>query len=148
MNISVRDASLYFKGLLLLIRKDHKISNMEAQLMKHIGKTLGFEKSFCNRAIRDIMDNKFIEDVPPQFSSTRLAMKFIKDGLSFSLTDNVVHPKEEEWLLEVALKNGLSKNWFLAEKDLAEKRMDLPEQMEVDDLIIDYQLPDIGTNIA
>ncbi|HOW56426.1 MAG TPA: hypothetical protein PKZ12_00375 [Smithellaceae bacterium] len=138
MNIAVLDASLYFKGLLLLIRKDHKISNMEAQLMKRIGKSLGFEKAFCNRAIREIMDNKFIEDVPPRFSSAILAMKFIKDGLSFSLTDNVVHPREEEWLLSVALTNGLSRDWFLAEKDVAEKRRELPEQMEVDDLEIDF----------
>lgn len=147
MNISIRDASLYFKGLLLLIRKDHNISNMEAQLMKHIGNKLGFEKEFCNRAIREIMNNKFIEDVPPQFSAGSLAMKFIKDGLSFSLTDNVIHPKEEEWLLAVALKNGLSKKWFLAEKEAAEKRIGLPGQMEVDDLAIDYDLGDTRNNI-
>lgn len=112
MKISITDASNYFKGLLLLIRKDNKITQQEAELMRTIGKTLGFEKEFCDNAIHEILDNNHIDDVPPLFSTKELAAKFIKDGLSIALSDNELHPKEIEWLKSTVEKNGLDTDWF------------------------------------
>ena len=82
MNISIVDGSNYFKGLLLLIRKDRKVSESEIHLMQRIGKILGFEKEFCDTAITDILENTYIQDEIPLFSTKELAEKFIKDGLS------------------------------------------------------------------
>lgn len=48
MKISLLDAGEYFWGLLLLTRKDHKTAEEEVELMKRIGRTLGFEKQFCD----------------------------------------------------------------------------------------------------
>jgi hypothetical protein len=50
MTITVKDGSEYFRGLLLLIAKDHRITEEETTLMKRIGKTLGFENDFCDNA--------------------------------------------------------------------------------------------------
>ncbi|MGB2868236.1 MAG: hypothetical protein WBD36_07285 [Bacteroidota bacterium] len=117
MKISVRDASNYFKGLLLLVRKDLRIDNSEVEMMKRVGKSLGFEPGFCENAIQDILESTYIADVPPEFSSRELATKFVRDGLAVALGDHDFHPAEEEWLRSVAKKNQLDLNWFLKERD-------------------------------
>ncbi len=138
MKISVIDASNYFKGLLLLIGKDRKITDPEIALVQRIGKSFGFEKVFCDNAIRDILENKFILDVPPKFSRKELAKKFIKDGLALAASDNEIHPSEEEWLLSIAEKNGLDVEWFYKERQSQEKGSDLHSVLEVDGLTIEY----------
>lgn len=140
MEISVIDASSYFKGLLLLVRKDHKVTGPENALMSRIGKRLGFEKEFCDTAIQEILKNKFIEDTPPLFSSKELAMMFIKDGLVLALSNNVLDHKEEKWLRTVAKRNSLSEQWFLDEIAAASNRPIDTEHLEVDDLTVNYSI--------
>jgi hypothetical protein len=138
MKINVIDASNYFKGLLLLIGKDRKITDPEIALVQRIGKAFGFEKVFCDNAIRDILENKFILNVPPEFSKKDLAKKFIKDGLTLAASDNEIHPSEEEWLLSVAERNGLDVQWFYEERRSREKGGDLNGVLEVDGLTVEY----------
>lgn len=116
MNIAAIDASSYFKGLLLLIKKDRKVAESEVEMIKRIGKILGFEEEFCNQAIEGIMENKYVRDQPPKFSTRDLAVKFIQDGLTLALSDNEMHPAEEEWLKLVAELNGLDLQWFNRER--------------------------------
>jgi hypothetical protein len=137
MKISLIDASNYFKGLLLLIGKDQKIADPEIALVQRIGKVFGFEKVFCDHAIRDILENKFIVDVPPEFSKMELAKKFIKDGLTLAASDNEIHPTEEEWLLSVAVKNGIDAQWFYKERQSTENRSDLHAVLEVEGLTVE-----------
>ena len=136
MKISVLDASNYFKGLLLLIRKDRKVSQSESDLMKRIGKALGFEKEFCDGAVRDILANKYIDDTPPDFSTRELAVKFLKDGFSLALADNELDPSEEEWLRRTAERNGIEPELFSREQENAAGRKALPVHLEVDDLTV------------
>jgi hypothetical protein len=138
VKISVLDGSRYFKGLLLLIRKDRKITESEIELMKRIGKALGFEKEFCDNAIREVLENKYIVDTPPEFSEKELAIKFIKDGLSLAFSDNEFHRSEEEWLRSAADKNGLELTWFLQERGNTANRKEPLAHMEVDDLTVEY----------
>ena len=138
MKITVIDGSNYFRGLLLLIRKDRKITQAEIELMKRVGKTLGFEKTFCDKAISEILGNKYIVDAPPVFSTKELAIKFIKDGLCLAFSDNDVHPSEEQWLRSTAEKNGLDLKWFSQEQENATNRKELSTRMEVDDLTVEY----------
>jgi len=138
MKISVIDASNYFKGLLLLIGKDRKISDPEIALVQRIGKSFGFEMVFCDNAIRDILENKYILDVPPEFSKKELAKKFIKDGLMLAASDNEIDPSEEKWLLSIAEKNGFDAQWFYKEMQSTEKGSDIHGVMEVDGLTVEY----------
>lgn len=140
MEISVIDASNYFKGLLLLIRKDHKVTESENALMSRIGKHLGFEKEFCDTAIQDILKNRYIEDSPPLFSSKELAMMFIKDGLSLALSDNAIDYKEEKWLRSVVEVNSLDRKWFAAELAAVSSSERDPEHLEVDNLKVIYSI--------
>jgi hypothetical protein len=136
MKISVLDASNYFKGLLLLIRKDRKVSQPETELMKRVGKSLGFEKEFCDDAIRDILANQYIEDTPPDFSTKELAVKFLKDGLSLAYSDNEYHPAEDQWLRSTAERNGVEPELFSLEQESAANRKTFPVHLEVDDLTV------------
>jgi hypothetical protein len=138
MKINVIDASNYFKGLLLLIGKDRKITDPEIALVQRIGKAFGFEKVFCDNAIRDILENKFILDVPPEFSKKELAKKFIKDGLTLAASDNEIDPSEEKWLLSIAEQNGLDPQWFYEELQRTKKGSDIRGVLEVDGLTAEY----------
>lgn len=138
MNISIIDGSNYFKGLLLLIRKDRMVSDSEIILMQYIGKMLGFEKEFCDNAINDILENEYIEDTPPQFSSSELAEKFVKDGLAIAFSDRECHPTEEAWLRNAAVQNGLSESWFRSAYDNAASHQFDPEPMEAANIKVQY----------
>ena len=72
MKISMMDRSMYFKGLLLLIRKDPVVEEEEIALMMRIGRLFSFEKKFCRRTIDEILTNPHIVDDPP-FSQIRLS---------------------------------------------------------------------------
>ena len=137
VNISVIDRSNYFKGLLLLIRKDRRITELEIQFMKRIGKALGFERQFCANAIHDILENNFIMDTPLEFSTKELAIKFIKDGFTLAFSDNEFHPFEKEWLRSIAKKNGVDLAWFRKESENVKNKKQVPSRMEVDDLTVD-----------
>ncbi len=139
MEISVLDGSAYFKGLLLLIRKDRRVTDPEVQMMKRVGKRLGFEEKFCETAIREILHNRFIDDTIPEFSSPELAKKFIHDGLSIAMADNEVHPTEALWLRKTALHHGLEEQWFLRAVEAAELRRGMPTSLEADGLSIRHQ---------
>jgi hypothetical protein len=138
MNVSIVDGSNYFKGLLLLIRKDRKISDSEIILMQYIGKMLGFEKEFCDNAIRDILENEYIEDTPPRFTTKELAEKFVKDGLAVAFSDRECHPSEEAWLKNAAIHNGLDEAWFRTAYAAAEKNQNAPVPMEAANITVQY----------
>ena len=103
---------MYFKGLLLLIRKDRDIHQEERNMLMRIGKALGFEKNFCKNAITEILDNKYIVDDPPRFSNPDIAKYFIKDGLRLAFVDGQFHEKEVAWLKAVAEQHGLEETCY------------------------------------
>ena len=107
MKISLLDRSLYLKGLVLLIRKDRKIDTAERNMAVCVGKILGFEKKFSEKVIEELLDNKYIVDVPPHFSTSDIARCFIKDGLKLSFVDGQLHENELIWLKSIAETNGL-----------------------------------------
>jgi len=135
MTIDVKDASEYFRGLLLLISMDRRITDAETVLMKRIGKALGFERDFCDNAIREILENRFIVDEPPRFSTNDLAMKFIRDGLTLAGADDETHHAEVVWLKATAAKNGIEEERFLqAQERAVAGGSDRAARLEVDDL--------------
>jgi len=138
MKISVMDAGNYFRGLLLLMRKDRKVSQEETDLMKRIGKALGFAEGFCVNAICEILENRFIEDAPPEFSSKELAARFIRDGLALAFSDNEYDPSEEQWLRATAERNGIDPELFAREQEEAAGRRALPGRLEVDDMTVSH----------
>lgn len=121
---------------MLLIRKDRKITDAENLLLMRIGKSLGFDREFCENTIKDILNNKYVEDSPPVFSNKELAEKFIKDGLAVVFSDNNIHPEEENWLIAVAEKNGIDKAAYFEYKNKYSGIDTMLAKLEVEDLIV------------
>jgi hypothetical protein len=111
IRISLVDRSLYYKSLLLLIRKDREIRDEEKSMMMNIGRILGFDSKFCANTLAEILDNNHIIDSPPLFSETHIALCFIRDGLRLSAADGEIHKAERSWLKSVAENNGLGNLW-------------------------------------
>jgi hypothetical protein len=134
MNISVVDASNYFKGLLLLIRKDRKVTELEIELMMRIGKALGFNPEFCQQSIDGVLENTHIKEQPPRFTTKELAMMFVQDGFTLAYSDSKLDPAEEEWLKFVAEINGLDVQWFIQERQRASKEISSHPRLHVEGL--------------
>ena len=134
MNISVIDGSNYFKGLLLLIRKDKKVTKEEYELMTRIGKILGFDQAFIEESIQEILKNRFISTLPPVFSNRDIAEKFLKDGLIIAASDNEIHYDEENWLCSVADNNNIVKSWLYEEKGKILQLKKSARKLEADNL--------------
>lgn len=135
--MTIQEGSNYFRGLLLLIRKDAKVTNEEIELLMRVGKSLGFAKSFCETAVTDILENRYILDKPPVFSQQKIAQRFIHDGLIIGYCDHKIHANEERWLQSVAAENKINNDWFLQEKERVEHAYENNELI-FDDLVVEY----------
>ncbi|MCF8261261.1 MAG: hypothetical protein K9J12_10840 [Melioribacteraceae bacterium] len=130
--INLIDRSNYFKGLLLLIRKDNKVAPSEERLITKVGLALGFEKSFIRTAISEILENENILDDPPSFSDPMITKSFLKDGLKISASDNDIDPNELYWLKEIAKINSVPEHWLDNQlKHLVENKDLILEDLEV-----------------
>jgi hypothetical protein len=112
MEITLKDRSLYFKGLLLLICRDRVIRDSEKDLLMAVGRSFDYETVFCETTIRDALVNPYLMDDPPKFSNSHIAESFIRDGLRLSRADGAFDESERAWLKSVAERNGLEENWF------------------------------------
>jgi hypothetical protein len=107
------DRSYYFKGMLLLVRKDDKISLEEKELLLRIGRLLRFNQRFCEQTINDLLKNEHITEIPLQFSNKEWAEVFLKDAILIALSDRELHTKEYNWLKQIAQTNHISEQWLL-----------------------------------
>jgi len=138
MKITLMDRSLYFKGLLLLIRKDRLIHNAERDLMMRVGKIFEYETHFCEDTIRDVLVNKYIDDSPPRFSDPEIAKCFIRDGIRLSLSDGFVDEKESAWIKAVVERNELDKTWFSNALETVSKRSSETTEYDLEALCLEW----------
>ena len=106
------DRGNYYKGLLVLIRRDRVISPQERELMIQVGQALDFDLRFCENAIDDLLDNPHIKAEPITFSDEETARSFLHDAILIALSDGKLHPRELSWLKTVADANGLNDSWL------------------------------------
>ena len=112
MKIKLYDRSQYLKGLLVLIRKDKKINDLEEQIIREIGKQLDFDRKFIDETLQTLLINKNITDDPPKFSSIAVAESFLKDGFKVAACDENVDQNELEFLKATAKLNGITEDEF------------------------------------
>ncbi len=115
MAVSQLDRSTYYRGLLVLSGRDRVIDVRERELMLLLGKMLDFDRRFCEAAIDNLLDNKYITDEPVTFSNREIAECFLRDAIRLALVDGQVQPPEMVWLQAVATANGFSREWLDAE---------------------------------
>jgi hypothetical protein len=108
MDIPLAERGNYYRGLLVLIRKDRIISARERDLMIRLGQGLDFDPRFCEGAIDDILKNPHIKNKPMRFSDRSIARRFVHDALMIAMIDGEIHPDEWTWIRAVARENGLT----------------------------------------
>ncbi|MFA3783138.1 hypothetical protein ABRY23_08755 [Melioribacteraceae bacterium 4301-Me] len=115
--MTLQDKSNYLKGLLILIGKDKIISKEEERAILQLGKILGFDTKFCQDAINELLENKYIIEEAPKFSSKEVAISFLTDGINLACADGNFHLSELSWLISVAEKNEIDKLWCIKKID-------------------------------
>ena len=115
------DRSNYFRGLLLLVKKNNKVNKDEVNMIMRIGNRLGFAYDFCKGALKDILDNEHIVDVPPKFSNKGVAQGFIKESYELAVIDNDIDLKELEWIDSVIRENEMEEEWRLYQVEYLNK---------------------------
>jgi hypothetical protein len=106
MTLLLIDRSNYFKGLLVLSRRDRVIDARERNLLLRIGRVLDFDKRFCESTINELLMNANISREPVIFTNERLKEAFFRDALQVAFSDEAMHPAEYRWLRKTAKANG------------------------------------------
>jgi len=112
MSMTLADRSDYFRGLLLLTRKDSVITNEEKAVLLRLGELLQFNREFCEHTIRNLLQNPYFDEKPPFFSNRECAEMFLLDGIKVAFADHNLHKKEYAWIQEIAVKNDISLEWL------------------------------------
>jgi hypothetical protein len=107
MPLSAPDRGKYYRGLLVLVRRDRVIHRRERDMMLRIGKLLDFDERFCTAALDDLLSNSLITDSPIVFSRREVAECFLTDAVALAGCDDDIHPHELAWLRSIARANGL-----------------------------------------
>lgn len=115
MHIDQIDRSNYFKGLLILIGTNRKITENERIVITNVAKILGFGHNFVDTAMDELFGNQYIIAEPPKFTNHLLAEIFIRDGMRVAFANKVLHLYELQWLARFAINNNFSKQWFFVE---------------------------------
>lgn len=112
MNLSLLSRSNYYKGLLVLLRRDRIIDARERKLMLRMGEVFDFDRRFCEATIDDLLSNTHITREPIIFADERIKKCFFRDALRLAFVDGCLHPMELRWLRTVAHANYQSEQWF------------------------------------
>ena len=110
--LSAPDRGKYYRGLLVLVRRDRVIHRRERDMMLRIGRLLDFDERFCVDTLDDLLTNRLITDKPIVFSRREVAECFLKDAVAVAGCDDHVHPHEVAWLRSIARANGLPGGWL------------------------------------
>jgi hypothetical protein len=130
MTISQVERSNYYRGLLILVRRDRIIDVRERELMLQIGEILDFDKKFCESALNDLLKNPHLKSEPVVFSEVLVAECFLHDAIQMALVDQELHPREIAWLRSVAQANGLPDEWLAdAVRHLSEKKYKIDQSL-------------------
>jgi hypothetical protein len=112
MTLSLLNRSNYYKGLLVLSRRDRIVDTREKDLLLQIGGILGFDRRFCEATIDELLLNTHLTREPVIFSDEHLRECFFRDALRVALVDGFLHPIELRWLRSVAHANNRSDQWL------------------------------------
>ena len=108
--ITYKDRSEFLRGFSVIIRKNNCNNIDEKTMFSIIGKYFGFEKVFCEKAIEQLLVNKYISEHPAVFSTKPVAEFFISDVNKIMLHTNSLTEASKEWLKKTAELNKVDFN--------------------------------------
>jgi len=112
MKLTLNVKSDYFKGLLVLSRRDRVIDDRERDFLIRVGEILDFDRRFCETTIDELLSNVNITRDPIVFSEEAIKECFFRDALRVAFSDGYFHPTELRWLRTMAHANGKSDDWL------------------------------------
>ncbi len=115
MTLTDLDKSNYLRGLIILVGIDKQNNENKRKIIKEVAKILGFNQDFVENSLNEIYENKYINKDPPKFSTQQITEIFIKDGIRLASVNKVLHLNDIKWLLNTALNNNLSEQFFFIE---------------------------------
>ena len=124
MQIPVKDRGKYLRGLLIMVKMDEFISEMDRKIIIHTAKHLGYSADFYEGILNTLMRNEYIGNEPIMFDSTKLAKHFLIDAINLAGANKNLSNEKINWLKSTASMNFVDRNWF--EKMLRECCWDFP----------------------
>jgi hypothetical protein len=112
MQVPLIDKSTYLRGLLILARKDKRISEEDKKFIILAAEFLGFSSDFYRKALDTFLINKYINNDPVEFRNTILAHHFISDAITLACINDGISHDEKQWLMETAKINFVDAEWF------------------------------------
>ena len=124
MQIPVKDRGKYLRGLLIMVKMDEFISEMDRKIIIHTAKHLGYSADFYEGILNTLMRNEYIGNEPIMFDSVKLAKHFLIDAINLAGANKNLSNEKINWLKSTASMNFVDRNWF--EKILRECCWDIP----------------------
>lgn len=101
------DRSNLLRAVLLFIGKDKNIWDHEKSAFVREGMAMGYEKEFCEAAVRNILANAYINQNPPVFYNKEYARKFVDIARRIMMHDAKLHPVKINFYKKVLSVNNL-----------------------------------------
>jgi hypothetical protein len=124
MTLTDLDKSNYLRGLIILVGIDKQNNENKRKIIKEVAKILGFNQDFVENSLNEIYENKYINKDPPKFSNQVITEIFIRDGIGLASVNKVLHLHDIKWLLNTAVKNNLSEQFFFIELEYFLEKFD------------------------
>ncbi|MHB1687068.1 MAG: hypothetical protein ACYCVH_06825 [Ignavibacteriaceae bacterium] len=131
MTLNNLDKSNYLRGLVILVGIERRGGENKRKIIREVAEILGFNQDFVENSMNDIHKNKYINKEPPKFSNQEITEIFIRDGIRLASIDKVLHLHDLKWLLNTALKNNLSEQWFFIELEYFLEKYDYENSFDI-----------------
>ena len=112
MQIPVEDRGKYLRGLLIMVKMDKVISEMDRKIIIGTAKHLGYAPDFYKSILSTLMINEYIGSEPIMFDSINLAKHFLIDAINLAGTNKNLSNEKLNWLKNTASMNLVDRNWF------------------------------------
>jgi len=112
MEIPVKDRGKYLRGLLIMVKMDKFISEMDRKIIINTAKHLGYSADFYEGILNTLMRNEYIGNEPIMFDSINLAKHFLIDAINLAGANKNLSNEKINWLKSTASMNLVDRNWF------------------------------------
>ena len=112
MQIPVEDRGKYLRGLLIMVKMDEVITEMDRTIIINTAKHLGYAPDFYESILNTFMRNEYIDNEPIMFDSANLAKHFLIDAINLAGANKNMSNEKINWLKSTASMNLVDRNWF------------------------------------
>ena len=112
MQIPAEDRGKYLRGLLIMVKMDEDISQVDRKIIINTAKHLGYATDYYEGILNTLMRNEYIGNEPIMFDSINLAEHFLIDAINLAGTNKNLSNEKLNWLKNTASINSVDRNWF------------------------------------